>query len=181
MIWSASRPGGGARRKSLLLALGCGILMASTHGRAQAVEITQEPVDQTVTENTWASLEVRSSGGLVNHTWYRNGNLFATGTNQIVFPIASLADAGRYVAVLEHDGQSVTSRVAVLIVQSAAPDALWLDRPFRPVAVEGMMVPDGNGHRFGGWSSAAAAPLLTYRDGQLHFCGGDDRGRAEPV
>lgn len=144
---------------------------------AQPVVITRQPQDQTVPVNSWAALDIQAGGSIRNYTWYRNGGYVAGGTNyQLFLPITTTADAGNYHVVLDNYGLFVTSQVAVIRVQSAVPDATWLDRPFQRVAIEGQAVPDAQGHTFNGWTSPALTPRITFRDGRIHFVAGTTAG-----
>jgi hypothetical protein len=143
---------------------------------AQPVTIVEQPEDKIVLENSWTSLAVQASGGVTGYHWYRNGSLVATGTNQLVLPLTTLADADRYYVAIENYGVTVTSRVALLSVQAATPDSVWLERSFRPVAAEGMPVPGFGAHTFANWGASGSLPALTYRAGKVHFVAGTTAG-----
>jgi hypothetical protein len=66
---------------------------------------------------------------------------------------------------------------ALITVRDTGANATWLGRPFVKIADDrGMALPDVPAHFFTNWGNAALTPLITFRDGKLHFVAGTSAG-----
>lgn len=147
---------------------------------AQPIVFTQQPEPQTILEGSYLSLTAAATGTILNYQWLQNGfapSLVISTNPTIIIPRATLSSAGSYALQVNGYNVSTNSQPARVIVRSAGSSATWLGRPFVKVADDRQMsVPNGGGHVFTNWANAAFTPLLTFRDGKVHFVAGTSAG-----
>lgn len=147
---------------------------------AQPIVFTQQPEPQTILEGSYLSLTAAATGSIVNYQWLQNGfapSLVISTNPTIIIPRATLSSAGSYALQVNGYGVSTNSQPARVIVRNAGSGATWLGRPFMKVADDRqMIVPGGGGRVFTNWANASSTPLLTFRDGKVHFVAGTSAG-----
>ena len=147
---------------------------------AQPIVFTLQPEPQTILEGSYLSLTATATGSIANYQWYQSGfapsGIISTNTT-IIVPKVTLSSAGNYALQVNGYNVSTSSQPARVIVRSAGSGATWLGRPFLKVTDDRQMpVPDSGGNVFTNWGNAAYTPLLTFRDGKVHFVAGSSAG-----
>lgn len=153
---------------------------------AQPIVFTQQPQPQTVPEGAYVSLSFAATGDITTIQWLQNGfgpNFPVGGPSSVttnptyVMPVIALNQSGNYSAQLNGYGVTTNSQSAAVTVRAKGPEALWLNRPFVKIADDRQMpVPNGGTNVFRNWANGAFTPLLTFRDGQVHFVAGTSAG-----
>jgi len=153
---------------------------------AKPIVFTQQPQPQTVLEGSYVSLSFAVTGDITGIQWLQNGfypNFPAGGpssvvnTTNYVMPIIAANQAGNYSAQVNGHEVTTNSQSAAVSVRAKGTEALWLNRPFVKIADDRqMLVPNGGGHVFTNWAGGASTPLLTFRDGKVHFVAGTSAG-----
>lgn len=146
---------------------------------AQPIVFTLHPQPQTLMEGSYLSLTAEATGSIVNYQWYQSGfapnGVISTNTTLIV-PKVTLSSAGTYALQANGYNVSATSQTARVIVRSQGSSQSWLGRPFVKVADDRTIVPGFPEHTLTNWGGPAFTPLLTFRDGKVHFVAGSSAG-----
>ncbi|MDB6057033.1 MAG: hypothetical protein JWO95_877 [Verrucomicrobiales bacterium] len=144
---------------------------------AVPIVISQQPQSQDILEGSFFSVGLVASGSIQIIAWYRGSSFLSSGTNPTYTVQNTVAaTAGNYYAILDNYGRSVTSQVATVTVRRAGTNATWLSRPFVKIADDKMIVPGFTNHHFTNWLAGQNTPLITYRDGKVHFVAGTTAG-----
>lgn len=153
---------------------------------AAPITVTQQPVGQTVMSGSYVTLSAAATGDMKGQTWLLNGSTaLGIATNgTYVIPQINSTRAGSYTLQFAGYGTDsngypfvVNSSPAVVTVRDAGQNATWLGRPFVKIADDrSLPVPGQTGHVFTNWINGAFTPLLTFRDGKVHFVAGTSAG-----
>ncbi len=146
---------------------------------ALPIVFTQHPQPQTVLEGSYLSLSAAATGSIANYQWYQSGfappGIISTNPTLII-PKVTLSSAGTYALQVNGYNVSATSQTARVIVRSQGSSQTWLNRPFVKVADDRTIVPGFPEHTLTNWGNPAFTPLLTFRDGKVHFVAGSSAG-----
>lgn len=144
---------------------------------AVPLAFSEQPRSQEVLEGSYFSIRFVASGSIQGVTWYRGSTFVSTGTNS-TYTVQSVqaVNAGNYYAVIDNFGLSVTTQVASVTVRRSGSETTWLSRPFVKIADDRMLVPGFTNHHFTNWLAGQNTPLITFRDGKVHFVAGTTAG-----
>ncbi len=153
---------------------------------ADPIIVVQHPQSQTVMIGSYLTLSFAATGGIKSFTWMQNGSQ-ALGVNTnptYTIPQINATRGGNYAVQINGYGTTtngypftVNTSNALITVREGGANATWLSRPFVKIADDrGMVVPDRPGHYFTNWINPAFTPLITFRDGKVHFVAGTSAG-----
>lgn len=153
---------------------------------AEPIVISQHPQSQTVMFGSYVTLSFAATGGIKSYSWMLNGNqAFGANTNpSYTLPQITSLRGGNYSVQISGYGYTtngapytLSTSNALITVRDGGANATWLGRPFVKVADDrGMALPEVTGHSFTNWGNSALTPLITFRDGKLHFVAGTSAG-----
>lgn len=146
---------------------------------ADPIVILQQPQSQTVMINSYLNLSFAATGSIRNFTWLQDGSQALgvnTNTNYFIAQI-NATRAGKYSVQINGYGITTNTSNAVITVRNWTTNRTWLGRAFEKIADDrSLPVPGQAQHVFTNWANPAFTPLMTFRDGKVHFVAGTSAG-----